>query len=257
MVSGTRRFISALLFTGIASVVPQYSLADTFSATYLAPGVQTPAGITTTYETFDGSTFANGTSSITGTYTGSYNLVSANTYGGAGGTGRYIQTTGPGSYTLSLNAGSNYFGLWFSALDAGNQLQFFNGNTLLYTFLPSTYAQLVGVCPTSAPQPNFCGNPNTNFFNQDSGEQFAYLNFYDLSGTFNKVVFTETISGNGFESDNQTAALLGNGTPIIGTPLGATPEPASWVYGLTACGMMAAFCRASSRRNYMSNKQVG
>ena len=32
-----------------------------------------------------------------------------------------------------------------------------------------------------------CGNPNPAFNNQDPGEQYAYLNFFDSNGTFNKI----------------------------------------------------------------------
>ncbi len=226
------------------------ALADTFNATYLSAGVQTPAGITSTYETFNNPNFVGNAlvSSITGTYTGSFQILSADTYGGAGGAGNFIQVPAVSSYTLTLNSTANYFGLWFSALDGGNQLQFYNNNTLLYSFTPSAYMQLVGTCPTNAPEPNYCGNPNPNFYNQDSGEQFAYLNFYDLDGSFNKVVFTETNYDGNFESDNQAVALLANGTPVVGTPIEATPEPASWSYAaLGLCGI-AGFALIDRRR---------
>lgn len=207
--------------------------ADTFSITYLAPGVQTPTGITSHYETFDGpyvpgslTTNFNG-SSVTGTYTGNFQVFGANTYGGAGGAGNYLEVVGVNSYTLTLSQNQNYLGLWFSALDSGNRLEFYNGSTLVETFLPGDYAALVGACPTSAPEPNYCGNPNSAFFNQDAGQQYAYLNFYDTSGSFNRVVFSDTVSGFGFESDNHAVAMLDPGTPIVGTPIGATPEPSS------------------------------
>lgn len=252
----TRRLMSVTILVGVLSTMTHYCQADTFTVTSQPAGVQTPNGITGTYETFDGSTYSNGVSSVTGTYTGSFSLVSADAYGGAGGTGLYIRVASLSSYTLTLNASANYFGLWISALDSGNQLQFYNGNTLVSTFLPSNYAQLVGACPTSASQPNYCGNPNANFYNQDAAEQFAYLNFYDLSGTFNKVVFTETaLAGGGiFESDNQTAALLVNGTPVSGTPLATTPEPASWIFCSIGLCCMLAF--SNSTKHYKRTSSV-
>ena len=218
--------------------------ADAFTITYLAPGVQTPASITTNYETFTTPTYVGGSlttnfagSSVTGTYSGAYQVYAANEYGGAG----------VNSYTLTLSQSQNYFGLWFSALDSGNQLQFYDGSTLVETFTPSNYAALVGVCPTSAPQPNYCGNPNSAFLNQDAGEQFAYLNFYDTTGSFNSIVFTDTVSGFGFESDNQAVAIVNPNNPI-GTVLNATPEPSTFVLlGSGILGMAAAARRRLTR----------
>jgi hypothetical protein len=229
-VQGSLLLTTALVLTWL---VPMQASADTFDASYLAPGVQTPSGITTHYETFDNNfngTSTFGGSSVTGTYSG-YTLSGATEYGGAGGSGDFIEAQNLTSYTLSLSSSINYFGLWFSALDQGNELQFYNNGSLLYTFSPANYAALVGTCPTSASEPNYCGNPNADFYEQDAGEQFAYLNFYDSNGTFNKVVFTETTSIGAFESDNQAVATLT--APPNGTTLTSTPEPASWVYGIT------------------------
>src|ERR1700748_2071421 len=50
----------AAVLIGVASQ-SQASFADTFAPTYLGPGVQTPTGITTNYNTFDGLTY-NGSS---------------------------------------------------------------------------------------------------------------------------------------------------------------------------------------------------
>ena len=235
-------FIVLSLATGATTLSAH---ADTFTDTYLAPGVQTPAGITSNYETFNSPTYVGGNlttnfagSSVTGTYTGGYQVYGANIYGGAGGTGNYLEVVGANSYTLTLSKGQNYLGLWFSALDVGNELQFYNGTNLVQSFLPSNFAALVGACPTAAPEPNFCGNPNSDFFNQNSGQQYAYLNFYDTSGTFNRIVFTETVPGYGFESDNHAVAMLSPGTPVVGTPIGATPEPSS--IALLGTGLLAA-----------------
>lgn len=230
---------SAVLLFGTTT---KDALADSFNVTYLGAGVQTPTGITSNYETFDGN--FNGTtnfnnSSVTGTYSSGYSIESAGQYGSAGGSGNYIAAPNGGSYTLSLSSGINYFGLWFSALDAGNQLSFYNGSTLVDTFSPTDYAQLVGACPTSAPSPNYCGNPNSNFAGQNSGQQYAYLNFYDTTGTFDKIVFSENPAVGEFESDNQAVAMLNPGTTLPGTPLtGVTPEPSSFI--LLGTGLLGA-----------------
>jgi hypothetical protein len=223
--------VAVLVFGSFASVGSTNVLADTFSNTYLGAGVQTPSS-TNYFETFDGN--FNGTtnfngSSITGTYSGTYRIVSSNKYGGAGGDGSFITTRS--SYTLTLSSQVNYFGMWFSALDAGNQLSFYNNDNLVFSFSPSDYAALVGACPTMVAQPNFCGNPNGSFSNLNANEQYAYLNFYDTDGSFNKIVFTENPQVGGFESDNHAVAQIH--TQPGGTPLSPVPEPSSFVLGLS------------------------
>jgi hypothetical protein len=245
------RLISSAVFTAGSLVAfgATTALADTFNLSYLGPGVQTPA-VTNFYETFDsgftGTTNFNG-SPITGTYSGTYQIENADQYGGAGGAGQYIATgTGSSSvatYTLTLSAGVDYLGMWFSALDQGNNLYFYNNNTLVFTFSPSDYAQLVGACPTGAPEPNFCGNPNGNFNDQDANEQFGYLNFFDTNGTFNKIVFTEDPDTGNFESDNHAVANIDTtpgGTSLTPT---AVPEPSTFVLGLTGLAGLAGTCR--------------
>jgi PEP-CTERM motif len=214
--------LSVIVLLGVAS---KKALADSFTTTFLAAGVQAPTGVTTNFETFDssfsGTTNFNG-SGITGTYSGPYSIFPADQFGGAGGTGNYIATPFGGSYTLTLSQNVNYFGLWFSALDQANKLSFFNGSTLVFSFSPANFVTLVGACPSSTDP--FCGNPNSNFLGQDSGQQFAYLNFLDTTGTFNSIVFDENPAIGRFESDNQAVDNL---STVIGTPIPQTPEPSS------------------------------
>lgn len=201
------------------------AFADSFAISYLAAGVQAPTS-TNHYETFNSpfkgslTTDFNG-SGITGTYSGNFTLVGANAWGGAGGS-QYIKTAGSAtSYSLKLSQSVNYFGLWFSALDPGNSLSFYKGDTLVETFSPADYSTLVGACP-SATNP-FCGNPNNGL---DPTEQFAYLNFFDSDGTFDTVVFRQVLNTGEFESDNHAVGNLTSepeGTPITAN----TPEPAS------------------------------
>jgi hypothetical protein len=204
------------------------ALADTIDVSYLAPGVQTAASpnVETFNNSFNGTTTFNG-SGITGTYTGDYTIASHDIFGGAGGTGNYITATNGSSYTLTLTSsdpsfvGVNYFGYWLSALDAGNQVQLYNGSTLIYTFVPQDLINALGVCSTGG---GYCGNPNEGFGNAD--QLYAYTNFFDTNGTFNKIVFTETCCG-GYESDNHAFDMLT--TPPVGTPLNPVPEPSSLV----------------------------
>jgi hypothetical protein len=138
---------------------------------------------------------------------------------GSRGTGVYLEDYS--IVSVALNTSVNYFGLWISALDPGNEVQFFSGNTLLFSFTPSDLIRMVGACPAS----KYCGNPNTTFQGKNAYQQYAYLNFYDPSGTFNKIVLTETTPSSGLESDNQAVGMLSSDP--AGTEIQVTPEPAS------------------------------
>lgn len=223
----------------------QAALAHPLAISILAPGVQTPAGISTYYENFDTVTTNSGSlttnfngSSITGTYTGDFSIMAADAFGGANGS-HFISTTGSnGAYTLSLSKPVNYFGLWFSALDAGNSLNFYKGNALVDSFTPADFVALVGACPASTNP--YCGNPNNHL---DAAEQFAFLNFYDSTGTFDKVIFNQNTTGGAqFESDNQTVANLS--APPTGSDPGVVPEPASlFLFGTGFLGAAVLFRR--------------
>jgi hypothetical protein len=250
--------LTALVVVGSASAI----YGDTVVATYQPATVQTPnttnlcAGTSACWvgeQTFASSTkpasgafptlVSSGTAtggSISGSYSGNYSISPANQFGGAGGNG-YFATVSNNSYTLKLTTsgnipGVNYFGLWFSALDNGNDLKFYEtvggSETLLYDFTPKLFSTLVGACSASNA---FCGNPNSAFKGQDSSEQFAFLNFFDTTGYFDQIVFTETTTA-GFESDNHTVAYLNPPTPS-GTVIGATPEPGTLT--LLSTGVLA------------------
>lgn len=252
---GWKKFaLMAMIGAGAASAM----YGDTIVTTYSAAKTETPntsvlcANTSKCWvgeQTFDTksltlstlATVGSSTGKISETYSG-LTVSAANEYGGAGGSGSFA-TVSNGSYTLNLStsgglSGVNYFGLWFSALDAGNDLKFYEKNalgqeTLVYEFTPTLFESLVGSCPKSSNA--FCGNPNSNYSGDDSGEQYAYLNFFDTTGYFDEIVFTESTSA-GFESDNQTVGYI---DPITasGTVIGATPEPGSFV--LLATGLLA------------------
>jgi hypothetical protein len=229
------RFEYSILLKGLTLVCVSCSLAfpDTFQVSYEAAGVQAPS-VTTFYEPFNGLSSGNQSgfvtsfngSSVTGAYSGNFDITPANVYGGAGGSN--FATTNS-SYSLALSSSVNYFGIWFSALDAGNMLNFYNGSTLLYSFTPTAFLNLVGSCPGSS----FCGNPNNG---GDTPEQFAYLNFYDQNGLFNNIVVSESIAANGFESDNHAVATLSG--PPGGTVINPMPEPASFSIAALGVGVL-------------------
>ena len=184
--------------------------------------------------------------SITGTYTAGANTttgvdwlkVNANQYGGQAGTDPYPELYGPtaasandptaaeNSYSASFATkglpGVNYFGIWISALDAHNDLRLYNtAGQLVLDFTPADLIKALGACPSSA----YCGNPTAPFSGKDGNEQFAYVNFFDLTGYFGQVVLYDN-GGTGFESSNHAVAYFDPNTPF-GNALSVTgvPEP--------------------------------
>jgi PEP-CTERM motif len=237
-----------------AVTVATAAKADTFFLNYEAPGVQntTAAFSVSGVETFNeqptgvgpGFTTDYGTGgAITGAYSGAngVQINSADVYGGAGGTGNYVVAFGNTPYTLTLTAdpikdpqGINYFGYWLSALDAGNQVSFYKGGVEVGALTP---ADVIAKLGTSGP---YYGNPNPPFRGGDSGEPYAFINFYDMSGTFDQVVFTEDPAVGGYESDNHTVGFF--------TQVGGVPEPSTWAMMLLGfAGLGYAGYRASSK----------
>jgi hypothetical protein len=233
--------ITAFL-AGLFLLVAGTSAAGPISVSYSAAGVETPstsavcgttAGCTVGYETFSyapvgsDASYTSNFSSGTGTasaYAGVYSPVqvnSADQYGGAGGNGNYDVVFGASnSLTITNNTtggGVNYFGLWISAADAGNELQFFDSsNNLIFTYSAQDMINALGSCANGNAGNAYCGNPSD--YDADSGELFAYVNFFDTLGTISKIVFTQN-GGGGFESDNHAVAY--------NSALSAVPEPAS------------------------------
>lgn len=151
--------------------------------------------------------------------------TSPDTYGGAstdssdpfrGGVGSRYATVWPGTpMTLTLDTPATYFGLWWSAGDGNNLLQFYSDDTLLGTFSFDTLMTALtsqslngdgGSVYTTA---DYFGNPVDS---SNGGEPYAYLHVFAAGDkTFNKVVFTQ-IAGGGFEFDNVTIASGTNKT---------------------------------------------
>ena len=261
------------------------SQADQFSITFGAPGQQTPSSTVVNnaeifgIETFDTRPLGNhgfttgftteckNCNQIIGTYSLGANIEAANVFGGAGGTGRFVTAfgtstaqQGPNSYTLTLTTppginrpGDNYFGLWISALDAGNFLTFEENGTPVGTFTPSDLIDALGACRglggiggSGIGNERYCGNPNPPFSTSTAGsnststsrgnrnEQYAFVNFVDETGTFNEVIVTQnsSLAGSGgpnYESDNQSVGFCRNPRACItGTPIHPVPEPSTW-----------------------------
>ena len=221
--------------------------ADTFAQTYEAPGVQ---NTTATFsggvgvETFDsrslgssGFTSNFGGSPYTGTYSAGTQIDGANQYGSAGGTGNNAVTFTEAGYSVELDKKVSYFGYWLSALDRGNVVKFYNDGALVGSLTPANVLASIG--GTSA----YFGNPNAAFLGQNSGEAYAFVNFYDTTGSFNKIVFSESPLGGGYESDNHTVGIYKDigGVPVV-------PEPGTYALMLLGLAGVGAVARRRAQR---------
>jgi hypothetical protein len=255
---------SSFVLAAIAALLLLSSAAkaDSFVITYGAPGVQTPdsaivAGATVLgTETFDsqtpgfgGFTTNYGTAgAITGTYSSGAFISAPTEFGGAGGTGQFVDAIGGTvGYTIMLSVsgaahGVNYFGYWLSALDMGNQLEFLKGGSVVGTFTPADLIAALGPCTASNP---FCGNPNPPFLGDDPGQPYAYVNFVDTSGFFDEVEVTENPAIGNYESDNHTVAYCGDVQACISGSVVPTPESSSIVLlGIGLLSLLAFSARS-------------
>lgn len=230
----------ALSLTIIAAGLLAQNVRAQVVVTIEKPGVQHSSVPNITTETFDG--FAPGVYTSLVSNIGTYSspgeaIVSANQYGGAGGAGNYYSIgaqSGQLTSTLTLPANEAYFGFWYSAGDNQNAISLYENNTLVYNLDTQSLISFINTQPNSS---SYYSNPNNG---QDSGEPFAYVNFFGTHGTvFNKIVFTNASLATGFESDNHSISPTQTGP--TGTPI--TPEPGTFamLVGMGISG--AAFLR--------------
>lgn len=226
----------AALSAGAALAAPH-----TFQVTREAPGVQQanvaslcaslgPGTCTIGVENFDSRSSGSFTTdfgitsgyTVTGTYSDAV-IMSHDVWGGAGGAGNYAVTFVTGGFAVDLATtnpdGINYFGYWLSALDRGNQVQFYSNGELVFSFAPTDVdATIGGSCPGNSA---YCGNPNAG---GNPSQPYVFLNFFDKTGTFDRIVFSENPQIGGYESDNHTVGYVtgGSGTPVNGVPVPGT-----------------------------------
>jgi hypothetical protein len=147
-------------------------------------------------------------------------VKNADAYGGAAdalnpkGSRYSLQGAGSGvlSSTLKLDTESSYFGMWWSAGDARNVLEFYNGDTLMGRF---TTANLMDPLPAS-----YDGNPLNRSINR--GEPYGFINFFgDEKTAWDRIVLTNDGSS-GFESDNYTSRVAA-WNPVVDGALPGVP----------------------------------
>jgi hypothetical protein len=207
------------MLLGFCLVTGFSTLSASIIITAEAPGVQAttmPGTITENFDSLTPGPLGAFVSPI-GTYSSGAEIVGPNAFGGADQT-NYVAVgaeSGTTSYTLTFDGPQSYFGLYWSAADADNVLEFFDGATMVGEFSTAT-----ALGPLSSA---YFGNPNNG---DDPGEKFAFLNFNSNSPStdFTSVEFINGL-GTGFESDNHTI-------------LAATPEPSE--YGFVMGGVVLA-----------------
>lgn len=147
-------------------------------------------------------------------------VKNADAYGGAADilnpSGSLYSLQGAGSgvlaSTLTLDSKSSYFGMWWSAGDAKNVLEFYDGDTLMGRF---TTSSLMEPLPSS-----YDGNPLNRSINR--GEPYGFINFFgDEQTAWDRVVFTNEGSS-GFESDNYTTRVAA-WNPLVDGALPGVP----------------------------------
>ena len=134
-------------------------------------------------------------------------ILNADQYGGAtdalhpNGSRYSVQGVGTSvsATNLSLNKNSSYFGMWWSAGDSQNVLDFYNGKSLLAEF---TTANLLSALPSA-----YDGNPRNRSL--DRSEPFAFINFFGDQNTSWDHIVLRNLGNSGFESDNYTSRAMG------------------------------------------------
>ena len=205
-------------------------------------GVQatTVPGVTTeTFDSLSTGAVTTYTDSI-GTFTGG-SIHAADIFGAAGGTGNYYvigSQSGTLSATLTLTTPEDYFGMWWSAGDSGNHLEFYDGATLIGSYD-------VGNALSGLPS-GYNGNPNNG---GDSGEPFAYLDLTTSGATqITSIVFTNLDLSSGFEMDN--FSVLPTQITPPGNPIGGN-APDSTNTGLLLMVVVSALFGVDHRHQVL------
>jgi hypothetical protein len=247
-----RALFSCLLGVSLAAVVTGAAHADI--GVYVSPNDIESAedsGITgVSTENFESRTVGAFSNFTSATINGSYSLTSGtadiqanNVFGGFEEGNQLAVNPQTGRITLTLNEPVAYFGFYFTAGDAANNIDLYDGTTLVKTFSTGTLISMLPNNPTATIKAingstyqtqAYYGQPSTG---SNASEAYAYLHFIANAGTtFNRVVLSQiTTAGAIFENDNHSIRAT---APVIPGTLVAIPEPDA--VGLLALGALLA-----------------
>lgn len=171
---------------------------------------QAQKGFTSTFST--GQNDFTASQYLTGSYSGQLTRIATDQYGGVKGSAAYPAALGVQTYSLAIAGhgvpGANYFGLWISAMDATNVLRLHTSDNQTFDFTTNSLQKYIATTAT----PNaYYGNPTSYFLGQNSGEPYAYVNFFDMDGYVTGVDFSNN-APTGFESSNHA---LGYFDPLV------------------------------------------
>lgn len=188
------------------------------------PGVQSTSVSGVLTENFDSlplGPWAGGSTSV-GAFSGGGTVYAFDQYGGANNS-QFMRPV-PAPIMLTMPAPQNYFGVWWSAGDPVNFLEFFDGATSLGVYNVGSIIPFLNS--------SYYGNPNAPA-GRNTAEPYAYLNF-TTTGT--ERITSVKFSGANFEFDNVSITERRITPP--GTVPGV-PDGGSTV-GLLAAGLAAA-----------------
>lgn len=186
-----------------------------------APGVQVTSVPGATTETFD----SGAPTGVLGNYTNMLVLsptVFSGVLGGAFNTN--YAAAFDGLAVLELNSPQKYFGTWWAAADADNQIIFFDGANFLGSYLLTDFNGVIG--------PGHFGNPNNGL---NVVDPYFYAHFTATGTTNITHVFFSSSSNSFFETDNHSVydqPIAPPGTVVV-------PEPSSLVGMATIIGSVA------------------
>ncbi len=231
------RGISISVYVAAPNVVSSPATGGTAYSETFNSGSAWPTGLRTAPVTRPIGTFALSPSSA-------LRIQASDQYGGANGS-RYAafgaQSGTSGAITLNLSNPVEYFGLWWSAIDANNGISLYSGNDFLMRFTGAELISLFAASPTLTaqngtvyPTSDYRGKPGTSP-RQNTGEYYAYTMFRVSGLTFTRVVFDNSgTTATGFEMDNLQIRTgnfsIPNSTVLLRTyDVQPVPEPSVWI----------------------------